>query len=59
MTFMEALEKVIEGEKVESYDGTLYDSHVLNPKRLGDNCIITNAVTTKKERENKDWKIFD
>lgn len=56
MTFIEAL---LIGKKIRSESsGRIFDISELNPKFMGQNAVITDNITTEKER-TKPWKIIE
>ena len=56
MTFMRAL---LRGKRVQSeLSGRIFDTSELNPKFMGQDAVITNNITTEKER-TKSWKIIE
>ena len=47
------------GEKIQSESsGRIFDTSELNPKFMGVDAVITNNITTEKER-TKSWKIIE
>lgn len=56
LTFMEALKLVLSGNSVTSCIGKVYSQAQLQPNMVTERFIISNAVTTERERKGK-WRV--